>query len=482
MVRPCPPGMTLLLALLASPAAGQAGSSISWQPFTLDLGATRVEAALGRLSVPENPTEPAGPRITIAFARLPATVPNPGPTIVYLAGGPGGSGIATARVPAMAELFTALRAVGDVILLDQRGTGLASPNLTCRDLAPPVDLFLHEEAFRRALREGLAACAAAFRAQAVRLEHYTSRTSAADVDALRRALGVERVSLLGFSYGTHLGLAVLRYHPAGVHRAVLLGVEGPDDSEKLPSTADFQLRRLARFAREDSVIGRLAPDLYGTFRALVERLDREPARVRIPRAEGDSVELAIGGFGMRYLLLRDLGDTHDWPILPGLIVRTAQGDHGLLAQFARRRWQAAPSAMWAAMDCASGASPARRAAIAQDGAQSIFGGAMNLLDADACRAVGAADLGEEYRSRLWSDIPTLFVSGTLDSQTPPYQAELVRWGFARSAHLVVDHAGHESTFEQPDVRQLISEFLRGSDVGDRRLVAPRPTFRGPARR
>lgn len=472
----------LLIALLTSPGTAQSGPAIRWEPYTLALGEARVEASLGRLELPENPADPTGPRISIALVRLPANAPNAGPPIVYLAGGPGGSGIGEARIPAMAELFNALRAAGDVILLDQRGTGMASPNLACRDLTPPPDLFLNEKTFRGALRDGLAACAAGFRAQGVRLEHYTTRASAADVDGVRRALGVERVSLLGFSYGTHLGLAVLRYHAEGVHRAVLMGVEGPDDSEKLPSTADLQLRRLARFAREDSAIGPLAPDLYGTFSQLVDRLDREPARVRIPRAPGDTAELPIGGFGLRYLLLRDLGDTHDWPILPGLIVRTAQGDYGLLAQFARRRWQAPPSAMWAAMDCASGASPARRAAIAQELPGSLFGDAMNLLDEETCRAVGAADLDEEYRSRLRSDIPTLFVSGTLDYQTPPYQAETVRWGFARSAHIVVEHAGHESTFEQSEVRRLIAAFLGGADVGDHHIAAPRPTFRGPGRR
>jgi pimeloyl-ACP methyl ester carboxylesterase len=137
--------------------------------------------------------------------------------------------------------------------------------------------------------------------------------------------------------------------------------------------------------------------------------------------------------------------------------------------------------MWAAMDCASGATPERRAQVAREASRSVFGDAMNLLDDDACLAVGAADLGDDYRSRFWSEVPTLFVSGTLDYQTPPYQAETVRWGFARSAHVVVEHAGHESTFEQAEVQQLIAEFLGGTDVGDRHIMLPRPAFRGPGR-
>ena len=62
----------------------------------------------GRFHVPLNRTDGFGDSLQLAFVRLPATTPDPGPPIVYLAGGPGGSGIATARGSRF-SLFMALR-------------------------------------------------------------------------------------------------------------------------------------------------------------------------------------------------------------------------------------------------------------------------------------------------------------------------------------------------------------------------------------
>lgn len=137
--------------------------------------------------------------------------------------------------------------------------------------------------------------------------------------------------------------------------------------------------------------------------------------------------------------------------------------------------------LWAWMDCASGSSPERASEAARQASASRFGTAMNLVDAQMCRAVGAADLGDSFRSPLTSAVPTLFVSGSLDSQTPPYQAERVRWGFADGAHIIVENAGHESTLNVPAVLASIAQFMRGAAVPSQFLRVASPTFRGPGR-
>jgi pimeloyl-ACP methyl ester carboxylesterase len=71
----------------------------------------------------------------------------------------------------------------------------------------------------------------------------------------------------------------------------------------------------------------------------------------------------------------------------------------------------------------------------------------------------------------------LFISGSLDSNTPPYQAEQVRWGFPNSVHLIVENAGHESTLPLADVHKAMVDFLNGVDVSGRRIVAASPLVR-----
>ena len=64
--------------------------------FKSDDGQT-VDAELGRVSVPENRSDPRSRWIELAFVRFKCIAPTPGPPVVYLAGGPGGSGIQPPR-------------------------------------------------------------------------------------------------------------------------------------------------------------------------------------------------------------------------------------------------------------------------------------------------------------------------------------------------------------------------------------------------
>jgi pimeloyl-ACP methyl ester carboxylesterase len=80
---------------------------------------------------------------------------------------------------------------------------------------------------------------------------YAIEESADDIEFLRRALGAKRLRLIGASYGSHLGLSVIRRHEAIVERAVLALVEGPDHTHKLPSRVRAALALYAEMARED---------------------------------------------------------------------------------------------------------------------------------------------------------------------------------------------------------------------------------------
>src|SRR5687768_17162800 len=90
----------------------------------------KVDAEFGVLLVPENRSDPKSNLIELAFVRFKSTSKNPGPPIVYLAGGPGGSGIGAARGSRF-PLFMAMREIGDVIAFDQRGIGMSKPNIGC---------------------------------------------------------------------------------------------------------------------------------------------------------------------------------------------------------------------------------------------------------------------------------------------------------------------------------------------------------------
>ena len=86
------------LLLHAVGYAQAADYNLTIEPFTFQTANGRtVEAERGTFMVPENRQHDTGKRIKLAFVRFKSTNPNPGSPIVYLAGGPGGSGSGTAR-------------------------------------------------------------------------------------------------------------------------------------------------------------------------------------------------------------------------------------------------------------------------------------------------------------------------------------------------------------------------------------------------
>ncbi len=172
-------------------------------------------------------------RLAVARVRRAAAATRPDP-VVYLAGGPGDEAIRP-MIAALGRPNPILDAVApdrDVVLVDQRGTGLSLPHLGC----PEVDLVTDTgpasdpagvREIGAAARAGLAACRARLVAAGVDPGAFVTAAAADDVEDVRRALGVARWNLFAVSYGTRLALEVLRRHPGGVRAAALDSVLPP---------------------------------------------------------------------------------------------------------------------------------------------------------------------------------------------------------------------------------------------------------------
>jgi pimeloyl-ACP methyl ester carboxylesterase len=445
------------------------------------VGGQTYEGELGHLIVKENRSNPKSNLIELAFVRLKSTAEKPGYPVVYLEGGPGGSAINIARVPEYMKAFQKLREVGDVILLDQRGVGRSKPNLTRLSTESlPTDVFLNKETAVRAFKERAKIAVEHFRSQGVDILAYNTIESAHDVEDLRKALGAEKLSLVGFSYGTHLGLACIRYHGANLNRVMLLGTEGPDHTDKLPSTSDKSLERLAQIVAKDSEIGSKMPDLVGTLKRVLDRFEKEPVTVTITdQRSRKPVDVKVGKAGLQHLIMRDLGDTNDLPIFPAWFYTMDKSDYSILKRFVERRYNqysTGISVMTLVMDISSGVSKARKAQIEKEAKTTMLGDIVNFPISEMGDVIGNPDLGDEYRSPIKTNVPTLFISGTLDNNTQPFQADEVRKTFKTSTHIIVENAGHESMLVDERVQQTMVDYLRGQDVSKVKIALPPVKF------
>lgn len=471
--------LIVLTALLHGTQAQTRREGEIWfePPIKADVGGQTYEGERGHLMVRENRKNPQSNLIELVFVRLKSTSDKPGYPTVYLDGGPGSSATNIASVPDYMRAFQKLRAVGDVILLDQRGVGRSRPNLTYLTPEPlPVDVFADRDVALKAFKERAKLAADHFRSKGVDILAYNSIESANDVDDLRKALGAEKLNLVGFSYGTHLGLACIRYHGKNLNRVVLVGTEGPDHTDKLPSTSDDSIKRLSAIVAKDPEIGAKMPDLTGTLKRVLDRLEKEPVRVTVTNQRTKQpIDVKVGKIGLQFLIMRDLGDTNDLPIFPLWFYTMDKGDYSILKRFVERRYNqfgAGISVMTLVMDISSGVSKARRQQIQKEARTTMLGDIVNFPISEMGDVFGNPDLGDEFRSQIRTDVPTLFVSGVLDNNTQPFQADEVRKKFKTSTHLVIDNAGHESMLVDSQVQETMVQFLRGEDVSKVKIALP----------
>lgn len=463
-------------ARAASAAAPSPSPALSLKPFELKtFDGARHRAELGRLRVPEDRARDGSPTITVAFVRLKATSVKPGSPIVFLAGGPGVPGTYLGRMPAYHALFERLRALGDVILLDQRGTGLSEPTLQCvSEGSLPEDVFESEDKAAIALGGVVRACAKLVRGDGHAPEAYQTNANADDLEDLRVALGAERLRLLATDYGTELALAGLRRHGDRIDRIVLSGTRGPDRVWKFPSALGLHLKRIGRIVAADPRYADELPDLEAAVRRILDTLAWRPASVEATDARTKKrVRLRVSPVGLQAALQSDLSDGQAASAIPAMVLSLARGDSLLFARRIERLYNtlgSGVSVMAVATDCASGGSPERIASATEDGKTAFLGSVGNLFLGPAfCDLVGNPDLGAASRGPLRSETPALFLSGSNDGIAPFDQAEEVRRGFPNGIHLLVENGWHE-TLTATVVQDQVVEFLRGENVRGRRLT------------
>lgn len=465
---------TLRIALLAVAAMPLFAAPAKFEPYVFKANdGTSIDAELGSFMVPENRTKAGSRNITLRFVRFKSTAAKPGPPIVYLAGGPGGSGIG-ALMGGRFAIAMALREFGDVIAYDQRGINRSEPDTRCTEeyvIAPgePLDR-----------DKGGAAMADAVRRCAERLKDVdttalNTRESAADLNDLRIALGADKLILWGISYGTHLSIATLRDHPDAIDRVILAGIEGPDDTYKLPSDQQSLLEEIARIAP--------SPDLLASIGRLLRELEARPKSVTLTHPEnGMTATFVFGKYDLQVALADMLVGPETFAAMPDFVARLERGDWTALGLYAGRfRFGSAPALMSVAMDCASGISSARARRIAAEVPATLLGDAINAPFPQVCAGLKFADAGDAFRSPLVSDTPALLISGTLDGRTRPRQADELRLRMPNAQHLVIEGAGHSDPLflSSPKILDAMKAFLRGETLRERYIQLPPVKFLAP---
>lgn len=270
---------TLVALASCSPAATTAPQALDFKPCYGD-------AECAQLTVPVDYAHPDGPTWTIPVTRLPATTQPAelGPLLFNL-GGPGLSG--ADMFAENVDDWAALRAKYDLIGFDPRGTGASVPALDCLSAAQKEAIRGQVSAPRSPAEVVLARELGVLQGSAC-LDKYPEHLPfvgtanvARDMDAIRAALGQERISYFGMSYGTFLGATYADMFPGRTARVLL-------DSAMDPA-ADYVQVRHDQALEQQVVFDRFVADCaahppcpirpddaLATVRQLITELDGEP--------------------------------------------------------------------------------------------------------------------------------------------------------------------------------------------------------------
>ena len=210
-------------------AAARAVSGLDWGRCT-DPTLRSFGARCTYVRVPLDYSDPGGRQIRLAVSRIRHTVPASRyqGALLLNPGGPGASGLSMSVLgPVISEDF-GRRDVGqayDWIGFDPRGVGASRPALSCDpqyfgpdrpEYVPSTPELFH--VWQQRSRGYAAACG---KAGGRLLEHMRTTDAARDMDRIRAALGADRITYYGFSYGTYLGQVYATLFSQRVRRMVL---------------------------------------------------------------------------------------------------------------------------------------------------------------------------------------------------------------------------------------------------------------------
>ena len=433
-------GWVLVLAL-ATTLPLQAASNAAEAPTACRLRGIEHEALCGSVQRPLDAAQPQGVQINVNYAVLPALARNKRPDpVFFFAGGPGQSAIEIApQVAAMLARFANRR---DIVLIDQRGTGRSAPLLCDVDdpSLPLTELFSIERQ-----RERVAACLVRLKALPYGdLRFFTTTLAVQDADAVRVALGAERINVVGASYGTRAALEYQRLYPQRVRRTVIDGVAPADMVLPAAVSTDNQAALDALFTacEADKACASREPQLRERWRAWLASLPRTVS-LRHPLTDR-SERLTLTRETLLALVRGPLYAPTLSAALPAAIGQATQGRLDALAALAQalggRRGVRMAAGMHFSVVCAE---DFPRLEATTDKPGSDFGDSFATLYRETCAAWPRGAVEPSFYALSAAQSATLVLSGGIDPVTPPRHGERVAKALgAKARHVVVANAGH----------------------------------------
>ncbi len=402
--------------------------------------------------------------------------------VVYLAGGPGdGAWLDADRITWWWDFIddNAWVRERDLVLVDQRGTGLTEPRMDCPELqaAAVTELGLGGDyaAAAKLNREATAACLKRVTAAGHDPTAYNTKESAVDLHDLFQALQRPKWNVYGLSYGTRFALTYMRDFPGDI-RSVILDSVVPLQAHFFEDGAwvtDRAFRTLFAGCAADRKCRRDYPDLQSDLETLVQDLNARPFKTtRLNPLGDDMAGIVVTGDLLLGHLFSNLYNRADIENVPRIIEAFKQRrlkamdqeiDYMLDDTLGRDDFG---EGLWTSASCLEEApfNDLKRARAAYAAYPMLKGFAAIPDVTDACDLWAQGSVDPADGRAVESDIPSLILSGAYDPVTPPQYARLAAAGLHRSFYFEFPGAGHDVLGNEPCADALAGQFLDNPEI------------------
>ncbi|MGQ9424567.1 alpha/beta hydrolase [Gilvimarinus sp. F26214L] len=395
--------------------------------------------------------------------------------LIYLSGGPGNSSFLDSNGIDhwfyWAEIANLSR---DLILVDQRGTGLSKPQFNCRAYESHVrkilrqNLSLQEE--HRATLAAVEECIGLMKVAGHSLADFSTTQSAQDMNELMLALGYRHWNVMGGSYGTRLALDWLRLPDQRI-RALVLDSVYPLDKGSIaewPALLHDSFSYFWQACAEGSLCpeGESKRDLETDFWRAMAVLKEEPRSLTVPLWEGGwPLKVVVNDhrfLGMIYTALYD-NTLHEDVLLA--IDEVLKGGTEALKKLAQHsvNSELAPdfnALVYLAVDCSESVVVSREDFEAVRRLYPKWSAYTEYAwRYDMCRPIPRRSDLQQFKKPVKSDMPVLILSGGFDPVTPAAWAREVADRLPNSQHWHLPNLGHGVVAGSACVHQAFRSFL-----------------------
>ena len=420
----------------------------------------RSQVKCGTIDVPSNYNKVDGDKISINFAILPAIDNTQNKTpLMFLAGGPGQAAVELAAH--IRSGFTEVRKTRDIILIDQRGTGLSHP-LQCDESQQAKIYSIVPEDFNK---KEVATCIETLQKNND-LSQFTSENAVRDFDEVRKALGHKQINIYGGSYGTRAALVYMRLFPESLKSVVLDSVgpiEVPIGLFGQSAARSFDL--LITHCKEDKYCNQAYPNLLAEYQTVIERLSTTTLALTVghPRL-GTRTPFNLSKGKFISTLFTSLYSTQTRHLLPLVIHEAFNNNYQPLL------------GVISTSDGSSNMYVGLTFNIVCNEDMPRISPEMIIKDKDNSFGKGQTHRGWEVACPLWpkysvdasfyqsvtANIPTLILSGNLDPVTPPSNGEKSAATLPNSHHIISNRNAHIVASTACGV-DMVNDFLNHLD-------------------